>query len=154
MALNIRWLSGCGTFPFDSRLKHLTLSALCVLHPQQASKFCLYPAQLHMAAGDHAALIETCVRLGDAAAGGDAQLWTQALQYFGSQQTDCTQQARHALCLRTAEPYSAESYSCRHLACSPHSACYDVYRTMSGGMDSFWLKHALSGGIYPMWGRC
>ena len=48
-----------------------------------------------MAAGDHAALIETCVRLGDAAAGGDAQLWTQALQYFGSQQTDCTQQARH-----------------------------------------------------------
>jgi hypothetical protein len=47
-----------------------------------------------MAAGDHAALIETCVRLGDAAAGGDAQLWTQALRHFGSQQTDCTPQAR------------------------------------------------------------
>ncbi len=67
----------------------------------------LCPAQLHMAAGDHAALIETCVRLGDAAAGGDAQLWTQALQYFGSQQTDCTQQAWLAHCVCSPEPYSA-----------------------------------------------
>ena len=48
--------------------------------------------QLHLAAGDHSAIINTCVRLGDAAEGGDSHLWTQALQYFGAQRTDCTQQ--------------------------------------------------------------
>ena len=47
-----------------------------------------------MAAGDHAALIEACVRLGDAARGGDAHLWTEVLEYLGSQDQDCSAQAR------------------------------------------------------------
>ena len=50
--------------------------------------------QVHMAAGDHAALIEACVRLGDAARGGDAHLWTEVLEYLGSQDQDCSAQAR------------------------------------------------------------
>jgi hypothetical protein len=49
-------------------------------------------AQVHMAAGDHAGLIEACARLGDVSRGGDPHLWTEVLQYFGSQQYDCTPQ--------------------------------------------------------------
>ena len=53
-----------------------------------------------MAAGDHAALIEACVRLGDAARGGDAHLWTEVLEYLGSQDQDCSAQARpHLACV-------------------------------------------------------
>ena len=45
-----------------------------------------------MAAGDHAGLIEACARLGDVSRGGDPHLWTEVLQYFGSQQYDCSVQ--------------------------------------------------------------
>ncbi len=50
--------------------------------------------QLHVATDDQAAIIETCVRLGDASEGGDTHLWTEALAYFGSQTTDCEQQVQ------------------------------------------------------------
>ena len=50
--------------------------------------------QLHMAADDQGAIIDTCVRLGDAAEGGDPHLWSQALHFFGSLHTDCSQQVR------------------------------------------------------------
>ena len=64
-------------------------------------------AQVHMAAGDHAGLIEACARLGDVSRGGDPHLWTEVLQYFGAQQYDCTPQvcvehkaaALHSTCL-------------------------------------------------------
>lgn len=59
-----------------------------------------------MAAGDHAGLIEACARLGVVSRGGDPHLWTEVLQYFGSQNYDCsaqvTPQARpclHQTCL-------------------------------------------------------
>ena len=45
-----------------------------------------------MAAGDHAGLIEACAHLGDVSRGGDPHLWTEVLQYFGSQQYDCSAQ--------------------------------------------------------------
>ena len=45
-----------------------------------------------MSAGDHAGLIEACARLGDVSRGGDPHLWTEVLQYFGSQQYDCSAQ--------------------------------------------------------------
>ena len=48
--------------------------------------------QVHMAAGDHASLIEDCMRLGDAARGGDPQLWSEVLDYFARQPQDCTEQ--------------------------------------------------------------
>ncbi len=54
--------------------------------------------QVHMAAGDPAALIEACVRLGDASRGGDAHLWTEVLEYLGSQDRDCSAQARRLPC--------------------------------------------------------
>jgi hypothetical protein len=60
-----------------------------------------------MAAGDPAALIEACVRLGDASRGGDAHLWTEVLEYLGSQDRDCSAQARRlprADCLPRMHP--------------------------------------------------
>ena len=45
-----------------------------------------------MAAADYEGLIEACMRLGDASRGGDPQLWSEVLEYFGSQQSDVTQQ--------------------------------------------------------------
>ena len=48
--------------------------------------------QVLMAAGDHAGLIEACAHLGDVSRGGDPHLWTEVLQYFGSQQYDCSAQ--------------------------------------------------------------
>lgn len=45
-----------------------------------------------MAAGDHTGLIEACARLGDVSRGGDPHLWTEVLQYFGSQNYDCSAQ--------------------------------------------------------------
>ena len=45
-----------------------------------------------MAAGDYEGLIEACMRLGDASRGGDPQLWSEVLEYFGSQQSNVTQQ--------------------------------------------------------------
>ena len=45
-----------------------------------------------MAAGDHTGLIEVCARLGDVSRGGDPHLWTEVLQYFGSQNYDCSAQ--------------------------------------------------------------
>ncbi|CAL5228225.1 g11315 [Coccomyxa viridis] len=53
--------------------------------------------QVLMAAGDHAGLIEACARLGDVSRGGDPHLWTEVLQYFGSQQYDCSAQVREVL---------------------------------------------------------
>ena len=57
--------------------------------------------QVLMSAGDHAGLIEACARLGDVSRGGDPHLWTEVLQYFGSQQYDCSAQV------------------CERLSCSP-----------------------------------
>lgn len=54
-------------------------------------------AQVHMAAGDHAGLIEACARLGDVSRGGDPHLWTEVLQYFGSQNYDCSAQVTHLI---------------------------------------------------------
>ena len=45
-----------------------------------------------MAAEDYEGLIEACMRLGDASRGGDPQLWSEVLEYFGSQQSDVTHQ--------------------------------------------------------------
>ncbi|CAK0785749.1 hypothetical protein CVIRNUC_008960 [Coccomyxa viridis] len=53
--------------------------------------------QVLMSAGDHAGLIEACARLGDVSRGGDPHLWTEVLQYFGSQQYDCSAQVREVL---------------------------------------------------------
>ena len=50
-----------------------------------------------MAAGDQAGLIEACARLGDVSRGGDPHLWTEVLQYFGSQQYDCSAQVIFSL---------------------------------------------------------
>ena len=56
-----------------------------------------FSLQVLMAAGDHAGLIEACARLGDVSRGGDPHLWTEVLQYFGSQQYDCSVQViRHS----------------------------------------------------------
>lgn len=49
-------------------------------------------AQVHIAAGDHTGLIEACARLGDVSRGGDPHLWTEVVQYFGSQNYDCSAQ--------------------------------------------------------------
>lgn len=48
--------------------------------------------QVHMAAGDHAHLIQDCMRLGDALRGGDPHLWSEVLEYFARQPQDCTEQ--------------------------------------------------------------
>ncbi|BDA46644.1 Vacuolar protein sorting-associated protein 11 homolog [Coccomyxa sp. Obi] len=53
--------------------------------------------QVHMAAGDHTGLIEACARLGDVSRGGDPHLWTEVLQYFGSQNYDCSAQVKEVL---------------------------------------------------------
>ena len=45
---------------------------------------------------DHAAVIEAARQLGDISRGGDAQLWTEVLEYFGSQDWDCSAQVMHA----------------------------------------------------------
>ena len=62
--------------------------------------------QVLMSAGDHAGLIEACARLGDVSRGGDPHLWTEVLQYFGSQQYDCSAQVCEMLpcspCARAA----------------------------------------------------
>ena len=55
--------------------------------------------QVHMAAGDHAGVIETCMRLGDTGRGGDAHLWTDVLEYLAAQESDVTPQVS----LRKAE---------------------------------------------------
>ena len=65
---------------------------------QELMHVCL---QVLMSAGDHAGLIEACARLGDVSRGGDPHLWTEVLQYFGSQQYDCSAQV------------------CERLPCSP-----------------------------------
>ena len=46
--------------------------------------------QLHMAGGDREGVIAACLQLGDAAAGGDARLWEEALQWFGRLDADCS----------------------------------------------------------------
>ena len=83
-----------------------------------------------MAAGDHAALIEACVRLGDAARGGDAHLWTEVLEYLGSQDEDCSAQARPhpangaaLLCLHTREEAVGAHVFHRSLLYSPAILC-------------------------------
>ena len=45
-----------------------------------------------MAANDYGALLDACVRLGDASKGGDPQLWSEVLEFFGAQPWDCSQQ--------------------------------------------------------------
>jgi vacuolar protein sorting-associated protein 11 len=73
---------------------------LCRIHNFREGLIFLYESlrlfrevlQVHMADHDHAALIEACIRLGDASRGGDPHLWTEVLEYFGSQTSDCTAQ--------------------------------------------------------------
>ena len=55
-----------------------------------------WAVQEHMAVADHAAVIEAARQLGDISRGGDAQLWTEVLEYFGSQDWDCSAQVMHA----------------------------------------------------------
>eukprot|EP00882_Tetradesmus_deserticola_P009855 GHRQ01010413.1.p1 GENE.GHRQ01010413.1~~GHRQ01010413.1.p1 ORF type:complete len:423 (+),score=244.16 GHRQ01010413.1:587-1855(+) len=45
---------------------------------------------VHMEAGDYSSLISACIQYSDAAAGGDPQLWAEALQYFCAQPGDCS----------------------------------------------------------------
>ncbi len=65
-----------------------------------------------MAAGDHAHLIEDCMRLGDASRGGDPHLWSEVLEYFARQPQDCIEQvftmtnAQHCPCLLAHQPSS------------------------------------------------
>ena len=47
---------------------------------------------MHMAANDYSALLEASERLGDASRGGDPQLWTDVLEFLGSQSWDCSAQ--------------------------------------------------------------
>ena len=47
---------------------------------------------------DHAAVIEAARQLGDVSRGGDAQLWTEVLEYFGGQDWDCSAQASCTEC--------------------------------------------------------
>lgn len=48
--------------------------------------------QVYMASKDYAGLIDACSRLGDAARGGDPQLWTVVLEHLTQQEEDVTQQ--------------------------------------------------------------
>jgi hypothetical protein len=45
---------------------------------------------VYMAAQDYDALIAACVQYGDAASGGDPQLWAEALDYLVAQPGDCS----------------------------------------------------------------
>eukprot|EP00884_Botryococcus_braunii_P005454 jgi/Botrbrau1/1490/Bobra.178_3s0045.1 len=78
---------------------------LCRIHNFKEGLIFLYESlrlfrevlHVHMADQDHAGLIEACIRLGDASRGGDPHLWTEVLEYFGSQTTDCTAQVKEVL---------------------------------------------------------
>lgn len=50
------------------------------------------PSQVYMSQGNHAGIIEACVRYGDMQKGGDPQLWMDVLEYFAAQDSDCTEQ--------------------------------------------------------------
>lgn len=52
----------------------------------------------YMADGDHAGLIACCRRLGTASRGGDPNLWTDVLTYFGEKGgPDCEKEVRPSL---------------------------------------------------------
>lgn len=74
-----------------------------------------------MARDDYTALLDACVRLGDASKGGDPQLWTEVLEYFGAQSWDCSQQVgleaepgRSFDKFNTSRLLVADSYVCSH----------------------------------------
>ncbi|KAL4418990.1 hypothetical protein ABPG77_004463 [Micractinium sp. CCAP 211/92] len=54
-------------------------------------------AAVLMEAGDRRGLISACQRFGDARTGGDPQLWHDALEYFASQQDDCSAEVQDLL---------------------------------------------------------
>lgn len=45
---------------------------------------------VHMAGGDTDALLAACITYGDAASGGEPQLWAEALQYLVGRPGDCS----------------------------------------------------------------
>lgn len=50
---------------------------------------------IYMAAEDYSSLIDACIRLGDAAQGGDPQMWTEVLAYFADRPGGkCTEQLK------------------------------------------------------------
>ncbi len=66
---------------------------------------CMSRVQVYMDAHDHQGLISACIQFGDAKAGGDPQLWADALEYLCARPggDDCTQQitqVRHMRCVR------------------------------------------------------
>ena len=71
---------------------------------------------------DHSAVIEAARQLGDASRGGDTQLWTEVLEYFGSQDWDCTAQAR----LSAAPAVSAGTCQQPSAQKLPAAACWQV----------------------------
>eukprot|EP00873_Tetraselmis_striata_P041163 jgi/Tetstr1/461427/TSEL_006537.t2 len=79
---------------------------LCRMHSFQPGLLFLYEQKrlyrevlgLYMTTQDHNGLIDACVRLGDASAGGDPQLWTEVLAYFAERPgTECTSQLKEVL---------------------------------------------------------
>jgi hypothetical protein len=69
-----------------------------------------------MEAGDINALIAACIRYGDAAAGGDPQLWAEALQYLCAQPGASGGRARVCACVRTCGPRGEGGQPCDVLA--------------------------------------
>ena len=55
-----------------------------------------------MMEGNPSAVIESCVRLGDATRGGDPHLWTEVLEYLAAQDNDSTQHVRASQMLVSA----------------------------------------------------
>lgn len=47
-----------------------------------------------MAEGNRTGVIDACLALGDAQQGGDGRLWSEALQWFGNLDADCSEEVR------------------------------------------------------------
>ena len=56
--------------------------------------------QVYMSDGDHLGLISATIKYGDAAKGGDPQLWAEVLEYFVMQPGNCTEQVSFCLAAR------------------------------------------------------
>mmetsp|Transcript_24 Transcript_24/g.67 ORF Transcript_24/g.67 Transcript_24/m.67 type:complete len:963 (-) Transcript_24:145-3033(-) len=79
---------------------------LCRMHSFQEGLIFIYEQkrlyrevlEIYMAEEDHSGLIDACIRLGDAAQGGDPQLWTEVLAYFAERPgEECTAQLKEVL---------------------------------------------------------
>ncbi len=98
-----------------------------------------------MAAGDHARLIEDCMRLGDASRGGDPHLWSEVLEYFARQPQDCTEQvltmanAQHGHCLLV---HQTLSYACDASPYFSMSSCIEMHRAGTENGQCTALPHA------------